>query len=249
MRYQKFSRKTRSICMSRATHGRSTRKVVRQKNSTDIKTSTVILDSLDKLGEACDRPNVISHSEYSVEIDKEETTDISNGNVAFADIEDGYNHISDDIMEAVEVDTTRFTTIAAMQTALSQGAISREDKSKIFQAQGHQFIVVGSAGSYEFREVNQLRMLQRNTDKRDADIELKIVRCPITQWEVPYVITSKYWEPATQKYLYTDSVQGYKNAAFTVQGGCGFSYHQPGPGSVCGFISGAGALYAQQEDR
>lgn len=147
--------------------------------------------------------------EYSVEIDKEETTDISNGNVAFADVEDGYNHISDDIMEAVEVDTTRFATIAAMQTALSRGTITREDKSKIFQAQGHQFIVVGSAGSYEFREVNQLRMLQRNTDKRDADIELKIVPCPITQWAVPYVSTSKYWEPISQKYLYTDSVQGH----------------------------------------
>lgn len=147
--------------------------------------------------------------EYSVEIDKEETTDISNGNVAFADIEDGYTHISDEIMEAVVVDTTRFATIAAMQTALSVGAITREDKSKVFQVQGHQFIVVGSAGSYEFREVNQLRMLQRNTDKRDADIELKIVPCPITQWEVPYLKTTRSWDTSISRYKYTDTVQGH----------------------------------------
>ena len=148
--------------------------------------------------------------EYSVEIDKEETTDISNGNVAFADVEDGYNHISEEIMDAIEVDTTRFATIAAMQTALANGAITRADKSKIFQTQGHQFIVVGSAGSYEFREVNQLRMLQRNTDKRDADVELKIVPCPITLWEVPYVSTSKVWNPISNIYEYVDSVQGSK---------------------------------------
>ncbi len=147
--------------------------------------------------------------EYSVEIDKEETTDISNGNVAFSDVEDGYCHISDEIMQAVVVDKTRFQTIAAMQTALANGAITRADKSKIFQAQGHQFIVVDNNGSFEFREVNQLRMLQRNTDKADADIELKIVPCPITQWEVPYVTTTKFWDTITNKYYYSDSVQGH----------------------------------------
>ncbi len=148
--------------------------------------------------------------EYSIEIDKEETTDISNGNVAWDSIEDGYTHISDDIMEAVEVDTTRFASIAAMQTALANGAITRADKSKIFQAQGHQFIVVGDAGSYEFKEVNQLRMLQRDSDKRDADITLKIVPCPITEWEAPVVTTTKVWNPVKSVYEYIDNVQGSK---------------------------------------
>lgn len=129
--------------------------------------------------------------EYMVEIDKDETTDISNGNVAFADTADGYAHISEEILDAVNIDKTRFATIAAMQTALAGGLINREDKGTIFEAQGHQFIVVGQPGEYEFREVNQLRALQRNTDKRDADIELKIVPCPITQWECPVVTTSK----------------------------------------------------------
>lgn len=146
--------------------------------------------------------------EYSVEIDKSETTDMSNGNVAFAGVEDGYMHISDDIMEAIEIDTTRFETVADMQPALANGTITREDKSKIFQVKGHQFIVIGDAGSYEFKEVNQLRMFQRNTDKRDADIELKIVPCPITKWDCPYCTTSKVWEPASQKYIYYDTVRG-----------------------------------------
>ena len=143
--------------------------------------------------------------EYSVEIDKEETTDITNGNVGFADMEDGFEHISDDILGAVEIDKTRFGTIAAMENALSVGAIHREDKGKIFEAQGHQFIVVGESGHYEFQEVNQYRMLQRNTEKRDVDVELKIVPCPITQWDCPLVSTSK-----NSSGKYTDNVVGSK---------------------------------------
>lgn len=148
--------------------------------------------------------------EYSVEIDKEETTDTSNGNIAWDSVEDGFTHISEDILESVEIDTTRFTSIEAMQTALANGLITRSDKSKIFQAQGHQFIVVGEAGSYEFKEVNQLRMLKRNGDKKDADITLKIVPCPITEWEVPYVRTSKILNPVKNIYEYVDTVQGSK---------------------------------------
>ena len=141
--------------------------------------------------------------EYSVEIDKEETTDITNGNVAFADVEDGFEHLSDEITEAVEIDETRFPTVLSMQNALAVGAIQKEDKSKIFVAQGHQFIVVDNNGYYEFQEVNQLRMLQRNQDKTDKDIELKIVPCPITQWECPYVRSTK-----NNQGQYTDTVQG-----------------------------------------
>lgn len=141
--------------------------------------------------------------EYQVEINKEETTDITNGNIGFADIEDGYEHISDDIMTAVPVNKTRWTTIQGMQESLSVGAVNREHKGQIFEAQGHQFIVVENNGNYEFREVNQMRMLQRNTDKRDVDVELKIVPCPITQWECPRVETSKGSDGK-----YTDSVIG-----------------------------------------
>jgi hypothetical protein len=46
-------------------------------------------------------------------------------------------------------------------------------------------------------------MLQRNIDKRDVDVELKIVPCPITQWECPYVETSKGSDGK-----YTDTVRG-----------------------------------------
>lgn len=141
--------------------------------------------------------------EYSVEISKNETTDISNGNIGFAEIEDGFEHVSDDILNAVEIDKTRFPTIGDMQWALEQGAIHKNDKSKIFEAQGHQFIVINNNGYYEFREINQLRMLQRNADKRDVDIELKIVPCPITQWECPVVRTTK-----DSQGKYTDTVLG-----------------------------------------
>lgn len=141
--------------------------------------------------------------EYQVEINKEETTDISNGNIGFADVEDGYEHISDDILSAVPVNKTRWTTIAGMQESLSVGAVNRTNKGEIYEAQGHQFIVVEQGNSYAFREVNQLRMQQRNVDKSDVDVELKIVPCPITQWECPYVETSRGSDGK-----YTDSVRG-----------------------------------------
>lgn len=141
--------------------------------------------------------------EYQVEINKDDTTDVTNGNVGFADIDDGYEHISEDIMAAVPVNKTTWTTIAGMQEALSVGAVQREHKGQIFEVQGHQFIVVDNNGAYEFREVNQLRMLQRNADKHDVDVELKIVPCPITQWECPYVGTSMDGNG-----LYTDTVKG-----------------------------------------
>lgn len=141
--------------------------------------------------------------EYSVEIDKEDAADITNGNVAFDDVEDGFEHLSEDITAAVEIDDTRFPTIQSMQDALSVGAIHKEDKAKIFVSQGHQFIVIDNNGYFEFREVNQLRMLQRNSEKKDADIEVKIVPCPITQWACPVVTTSK-----NNQGKYTDSVLG-----------------------------------------
>ncbi len=128
--------------------------------------------------------------EYQVEIDKDETTDISNGNIGFADVEDGFDHISEDIMAAVELDSSTYSTISEMQTALANGGVSKADKSKIFAVQGHQFIVVGDAGNYQFKEVNQKRALRRNQAKSDLDISLKIVPCPITTWDCPTVKTS-----------------------------------------------------------
>ena len=141
--------------------------------------------------------------EYQVEIDREETTDVSNGNVGFADVADGFEHISDDIMSAVEVNRTRWTTIAGMRESLAVGAVNRQHKGQIYEAQGHQFIVAENNGTYEFREVNQLRMLQRSADKREVDVELKIVPCPITQWDCPYIHTTKDSDGK-----YTDTVKG-----------------------------------------
>ena len=128
--------------------------------------------------------------EYSVEVDKEDTNDITNGNIGFADMEDGEPHIGSDILAEVVVDSTRFSNYAAMHTALRQGLITRADKAKIYEVDGHQFIVATEdGGGYYFKEVNQYRQLQRNDNKRDTDVELKIKPCPITDWECPMIST------------------------------------------------------------
>lgn len=143
-------------------------------------------------------PTVISEvvDEHTIEVDKSDTTDVSNGNVGWSDIEDGLAHLSDDIMEVATIDTSTFTTLDQMVQYIINGG-SSSDKGKIFEVEGHQFILWeykdanGNFVEYRFREVNQLRMLQRNKDKRDVDVKLKIVPAQVVTQKVPFVQTTK----------------------------------------------------------
>ena len=78
-------------------------------------------------------PSVIAEvvDEHTIEVNKDNKTDISNGNVGF-DIDDGIAHLSDDIMEVANIDKTTFTTLAQMKQYIINGA-SSSDKSKIFE--------------------------------------------------------------------------------------------------------------------
>ena len=64
-----------------------------------------------------DNPTIISDvvDEYTVEVDKQETSDISNGNVGWSDIGDSMAHISDDIMEVATIDSSTFKTLDDMK--------------------------------------------------------------------------------------------------------------------------------------
>ena len=139
-------------------------------------------------------PTVINDvvDEYSVDVDKENTTDISNGNVGFADVEDGMAHISDEIMEVAIIDDTTFSSMYEMNQYIANGA-SDSDKNKIFVVDGHQFILCydKTNAEYSFKEVNQLRPLIRKTDTKNIDIELKIVPALTVEQKVAFVSTTK----------------------------------------------------------
>lgn len=133
--------------------------------------------------------------EYTSEVSKEDTSDVSIGNIGYS-IEDSEFHLSDDILGAATIDN-RFTSFAQMQTYLQNGA-SADDKNKIFNVLGHQFILAsikdsaGNVTEYYFKEVNQFGALMRQPDKKDIDVELKIVPATTTLQNVPFVMTTSY---------------------------------------------------------
>ena len=132
--------------------------------------------------------------EYTSEVAKDETTDVSQGNIGYS-IDDSELHLSDDILGAATIDN-RFTSFEQMQTYLQNGA-SADDKNKLFNVLGHQFILAtdkdnnGNVTEYYFKEVNQFGALMRQ-DKKDIDVELKIVPATTTLQNVPFVRTTAY---------------------------------------------------------
>lgn len=141
--------------------------------------------------------------EYTSEVSKEDTSDVSIGNIGYS-MEDSEFHLSDDILGAATPDN-RFTSYAQMQTYLQNGA-SADDKNKLFNVLGHQFILAtikdsaGNVTEYYFKEVNQFGALMRQPDKKDIDVELKIVPATTTLQNVPFVITTSYTQDGKTYY-------------------------------------------------
>lgn len=129
--------------------------------------------------------------EYSVEVSKSDTSDITNGNVGFDNMGDDEMHIGDDILKAATIDKTTYSTITNLLNAIRNHTVTDDDKAKIYEVQGHHFILCKDENdNYYWKEVNQYRMLQRNSDKSDVDVALKIKPCPIVAWECPVINTS-----------------------------------------------------------
>lgn len=143
--------------------------------------------------------------EYTSEVSKEETKDVSNGNIGF-NMDDSEYHLSTDILGVATVDN-RFSSFTQMQTYLQNGA-SADDKNKLFNVQGHQFILAtvkdanGNVLEYYFKEVNQFGALLRQ-DKKDIDVELKIVPATTVMQNVPFVETTSYTENGKTYYRET----------------------------------------------
>lgn len=131
--------------------------------------------------------------EYTIDIDKEETTDISNGNIGYSDGDiDQYDMIEEDIISAATFDR-EYTTLESLSNFVINSGLKKSDKKKIYECEGRHFIVVadGLLGSLSLKEVNIFRNRIQNQEKKDVDIELKIVPCKIIETEISAVETKK----------------------------------------------------------
>lgn len=155
-------------------------------------------------------PTVISEvvDSFTAEVEKDDTNEITVGNIGYADMEDGAEHLSEDIIKVATWDKTKFATLADMQTYLNNGA-SEDDKGTIFVCQGHRFILAtekdsdGNVTEYYFKEVDQLGALYRKDDSFDIDVELKIVPAQTTMQKVPFVKDTK--NTSNGKTIYLES--------------------------------------------
>lgn len=137
--------------------------------------------------------------EYSVSMETDETTDIANANVGYAEVTDVYDRIDDDIREAAKVDTTYDNEadlaygLQNLVTKLSQdrgnGQTSTgllKHKGTIFKVCGHSYIIElydhvdGQGRTYTNHArtiaIDEFANLINIEGKKDVDIELKI--CP-----------------------------------------------------------------------
>lgn len=137
--------------------------------------------------------------EYSVSMETDETTDIANANVGYAEVTDVYDRIDDDIREAAKVDTTYDNEadlaygLQNLVTKLSQdrgnGQTSTgllKHKGTIFKVCGHSYIIElydhvdeqGRTYTNHARTIaiDEFANLINVKGKKDVDIELKI--CP-----------------------------------------------------------------------
>ncbi len=137
--------------------------------------------------------------EYSVSMETDETTDIANANIGYAEVTDVYDRIDDDIREAAKVDTTYDNEadlaygLQNLVTKLSQdrgnGQTSTgllKHKGTIFKVCGHSYIIElydhvdGQGRTYTNHArtiaIDEFANLINIEGNKDVDIELKI--CP-----------------------------------------------------------------------
>lgn len=112
-------------------------------------------------------------SEYSVSCDREETTDISNGNVGYEfSVVDPYLKIDKELVDKAE--KKAFASNTELQSYYN--GLSAADKAKyLYETGGRQYIHYTESKTSYLLEVNQFRDLIRNPESDGADIELKIV--------------------------------------------------------------------------
>lgn len=128
--------------------------------------------------ESCAINNVID--EYEVNVDLEDTTDVSNGNVGYG-VDSSffkYRKIKKDITGYAT--SKKFDSYAAMMDYYT--AMTSVDKKKtLFEWDNRQFIHFSENGNSKLKEVNGFRDLIRNPESDKTDIEFNIIPAEFAQ--------------------------------------------------------------------
>lgn len=148
---------------------------------------------------------------FTVKIEADETIDVSNGNIGYsmeASETMPYVKFSDDILEYVTKDT--YQTYGELQRAY-QAMDEWNRGRRVFETEGRQYIEVDDGTTKTLQEANQYRNLIRNPEKKDLDIELKIVPALMRTIEVEVYAPGSVYD---KNFLWSGEIQ-----AISVDGG------------------------------
>lgn len=148
---------------------------------------------------------------FTVKIEADETIDVSNGNIGYsmeASETMPYVKFSDDILEYVKKET--YQTYGELQRAY-QAMDEWNRGRRVFEAEGRQYIEVDDGTTKTLQEANQYRNLIRNPEKKDLDIELKIVPALMRTIEVEVYAPGSVYD---KNFLWSGEIQ-----AISVDGG------------------------------
>lgn len=118
--------------------------------------------------------------DYDADMDEEETTDLSNANIGYnlsGSQTWTYKKLDESIFKKFKI--KKYNTFQELYKDYESLDNYRKGQT-IFEAEGRQFIHYVEGEKVVLQEVNEFRDLIRNTDKKDLDIELKIVPAGMT---------------------------------------------------------------------
>lgn len=119
--------------------------------------------------------------EYNVDIEEETENALDLANIGYSWEENSdtkYLKLNEDAISQIK--KSIYDTYDELVTAYNSDQEWNRAR-KIYEAAGRQYIEVDNGNGKKLKEVNQFRNLYRNTEKKDLDVELNIVPCPMTQ--------------------------------------------------------------------
>lgn len=148
---------------------------------------------------------------FSAKIESDNSIDVSNANIGYSlDSSGNMGYAKIDAEIIANIVTKDFSSFAELEKAY-QKTDEYNKARRIFEAEGAQYMEYDDGTFKGLREVNQFRDLIRNKDKKELDIELKIVPAAMVTIEVRVY---KAGSIADGNYLWSGDIQ-----AVSVPGG------------------------------
>ena len=119
--------------------------------------------------------------DYTVDIEEEKENALDLANIGYSWEENNntkYLKLNEDATSNIKI--AFFNSYEELITAYNTDQEWNRAR-KIYEAEGRQYIEVDTGSGKKLQEVNQFRNLYRNTKKKDLDVELNIVPCPMAR--------------------------------------------------------------------